>query len=263
MGYTHYLTSKQERLSQGAFANIIHEVATFLGKLDTLDLDIQRFLPYDHVVAHCITCHKPEELEHYFATEGKIFITFGNAETLDIRPCYTSVQGKHWFTSCKTNRCEPEDSVVAALMMIVADASKGELQFTSDGSFEELANARKLLNTLAQKPERQEMRLEAAQCIWEEFLNLAGENPEYQEAFDRHGASVMRAMARESHLLDACLDGYDRISQEHGDSLFPCFDWDYVPVFVRTCVDPYMGLKNDWPTLLAFACSTETAAPRT
>lgn len=93
----------------------------------------------------------------------------------------------------------------------------------------------------------EELRLEAAQCLWEaaidEGLYELATAPLF-ELREQVGAVELRFRLRNSELLDACSEGWHLAGGP--DEFIGAYDWDYVPWFLAECVDKDARLRPDW-----------------
>ena len=121
----------------------------------------------------------------------------------------------------------------------------------------------------------EEYRIEAAMCLWEYVLeNKQIKNPRrvspfglvMQEIIERNGTVAARSLINNSRLLDACVEGYEALSQEFGEdareSILAVYDWEYVPFFADHCLN-VLGLKSNWKEELFAAFRAEMEKQRT
>lgn len=188
-------------------------------------------------------------LHEYFLRQGGIDISLGTAETLFLEKGIFGLLRQKCYD---IPQHEPEKTIIPALLMLIADASKGAFRFTSDSYA--LTASCDLFYFLREEShdEKTEIRLEAAQYIWETFLQLRESDDTFADAFDRNGIDSMRIQARDLRLIDACNTGLKLMIYLHND--IQNISQDYVYHFVKTCVDPSYGLKQDWARLLQDSC---------
>lgn len=85
-----------------------------------------------------------------------------------------------------------------------------------------------------------EIQMEAAQCIWEAVLE---DLMDYREdtPINRFRSTVgtpeLRAQLRNLDILKACDDGWFMLEQNGTQDKMIPYDWEYVPFFVRNCLD--------------------------
>ncbi len=97
--------------------------------------------------------------------------------------------------------------------------------------------------------------LNAVQCVWEFALEMRGtDTPEavhsgsaafskaVNSTADAFGISTVRSELRDPVLIDAVIQGWD-LCKENDAEL--CFDWEYVPEFLCTCLDD-LTLAKEW-----------------
>lgn len=93
--------------------------------------------------------------------------------------------------------------------------------------------------------------LEAALCLFEEFLRSPKEYPELESLRERVGMASLRMEFAGTQLLEACDRGWSILSEEH-DYDNP-FDWEYCPAFLQSCthvVGDSLCVKENWQDLV-------------
>lgn len=108
------------------------------------------------------------------------------------------------------------------------------------------------------EPRFNDSQMVTAMCLWEAWLDLLGEakngdeDPDVKagQAFvDEHGSFTIRSALVE--LVEACDDGWQAL-QALTDDDAPCFDWEWCPSFVRSCINNGtmawrdIGHPNNW-----------------
>lgn len=137
-------------------------------------------------------------------------------------------------------------------------------------------------NLVNGRPHSLSAMMNGSQCLWEEAISInmrteissdnikqrdKHENKSFHASisrlFQNVGTVKMREYCRNTEVVIALLNGYDALSDEDKEAL-PTFDWDYVPLFFCTCLEPdeslnTLSLKLDWQESLSAAVNASVS----
>lgn len=91
-----------------------------------------------------------------------------------------------------------------------------------------------------------QLLLEAAQCLWEAYLDREGQMPSLDAYRERFGTVELRFALRDEAILGACSLGITT-ARNHG--YHDCYDWEFCPWFLANCVrvgGAKITLRPDW-----------------
>lgn len=90
----------------------------------------------------------------------------------------------------------------------------------------------------------QELLIEAAQCLWEAYLENA---PNFLNQYrERFGTVELRYALRNVDILKACHEGIEVARSQGFDD---CYDWSFCPWFLANCLEidgMTVRLVEDW-----------------